>query len=619
MQRLRKRDRVPAVLALITVCVVFAGTACAASEAAYRSPSVLAAAPDGGTLYITEYTGGAVAVWNVEKQSVAKRIALPHRPTGLAVPAGGTMLYATAGHEDGALYGVALPAGEIAWQVPIGHTPMAPVLDAEKGVLYVCTRYEDQVAVVDLASKSVAKRIAVERQPVAAVLSEDGAKLFVANHLPGGPADGDYVSASVSVIDTAAGNMNKQIPLPNGSTGLRDICLAPGGSHAYVTHILARYQLPTTQLERGWMNTNALTILDASAAEYVNTVLLDTVDLGAANPWGVACTADGKRICAASAGSHELSIIDRAALHDKLEKAAAGELESEVSQSAEDVPNDLAFLVGIRRRVRLEGIGPRGVACIGNTAYLAEYFTNSIGVMDAAGDEYTKPASYALGPETTLTEARLGELYFNDARLCFQQWQSCASCHPDGRNDALNWDLLNDGMGNPKNTKSMLFSHATPPVMVSGVRDQAETAVRAGIRYIQFAVRPEEDANAIDTYLKSLRPLPSPHLVDGEFSEEAKRGAEVFERAGCAVCHSGKYYTNLQKYDVGTGVGREADWEYDTPTLAELWRTGPYLHDGRAPTIESVLKEFNPNDAHGTTSALTAEEISDLTAYLKSL
>ncbi|MFQ5576179.1 MAG: glycosyltransferase family 39 protein, partial [Anaerolineae bacterium] len=46
----------------------------------------------------------------------------------------------------------------------------------------------------------------------------------------------------------------------------------------------------------------------------------------------------------------------------------------------------------------------------------------------------------------------------------------------------------------------------------------AEAGVRAGITHILFAVRPEEEAAAIDEYLKSLRPVPSPHLVDGNLS-----------------------------------------------------------------------------------------------------
>jgi cytochrome c peroxidase len=239
--------------------------------------------------------------------------------------------------------------------------------------------------------------------------------------------------------------------------------------------------------------------------------------------------------------------------------------------------------------------------------------------MDVAGDEYTRHGALALGPQLALTRERQGELFFNDADLCFQQWQSCASCHPDGRADALNWDLLNDGMGNPKNTKSMVLSHVTPPSMVSGIRDSAETAVRAGIRHIQFAVRPEEDAEAIDAYLKSLEPVPSPTLENGTLSESAKRGEGVFDRAGCARCHSGPYFTNLKSYDVGTGAGREAGKAFDTPTLVELWRTGPFLHDGRAATIEAILTICNPDDQHGATSGLTPEEIEDLSAFLSSI
>ncbi len=72
--------------------------------------------------------------------------------------------------------------------------------------------------------------------------------------------------------------------------------------------------------------------------------------------------------------------------------------------------------------------------------------------------------SIRLAPEKPMTQERQGELYFNDARLYRQGWQGCASCHPDGRGDGLNWDLVNDGIGNPKNTKSMLWAHCTPPM-----------------------------------------------------------------------------------------------------------------------------------------------------------
>ena len=76
--------------------------------------------------------------------------------------------------------------------------------------------------------------------------------------------------------------------------------------------------------------------------------------------------------------------------------------------------------------------------------------------------------------------------------------------------DRLNWDLMNDGIGNPKNTKSLLFSLQTPPVMAIGIRADVETGVRAGFKFIQFFDVYEEDAQAVDDYLKSLEPVPSP-------------------------------------------------------------------------------------------------------------
>jgi len=189
----------------------------------------------------------------------------------------------------------------------------------------------------------------------------------------------------------------------------------------------------------------------------------------------------------------------------------------------------------------------------------------------------------------------------------------------DARADGLNWDLLNDGMGNPKQTKNMLLSHQTPPVMVSGIRGNAEAAVRSGLKFIQFAVRPEEDAVAIDEYLKSLEPVPSPHLEDGELSKSAQRGKKLFKQAGCIDCHPAPLYTDLQSYDVGIGTGREQGMKFDTPTLIENWRTAPFLYDGRAATMMDVIKIHNPKDTHGKTSQLSEKELADLAEFILSL
>src|ERR1039458_3752089 len=209
-----------------------------------------------------------------------------------------------------------------------------------------------------------------------------------------------------------------------------------------------------------------------------------------------------------------------------------------------------------------------------------------------------------------MTTLRRGEMYFNDATICFQGWQSCASCHDDdARVDGLNWDLLNDGIGNPKDTKSLVLAHQTPPTMSLGVRATAEIAVRNGIANSLATALAEEMPAAMDEWLKSLKPAPSPHLVNGRPSEAARRGEKLFKspETGCVNCHDTQRFTDLHSYNVGTR------------SLLELWPTSPYLHDGSAATIRDVLTARNTKDEHGKTSQLTAQQIDDLAEDLLSL
>ena len=601
--------------------LVFA-CACAAYAQSYVSPEFLAPAPNGGA-YVTEATAARVAEIGRDGR-VVRQWLVSANPTGIA--AGGGFVYVTSGEANGELRKYALD-GACVKSAAVGHSPCAPVISKDGGTVYVLNRFAAQVSVVDAGKMSVVKTVKVLREPFAATLGAEGKYLFVANMLPYCAATNDVVAASVSVIDTRTFDV-RHILLPNGSTGVRGIASSPDGKAVYVTHTMGRYQLPTTQLERGWMNTAALSVFDGATGAYVNTVLLDDVDRGGANPWGVAVTEDGKTLVVAHAGTCELSIIDRTALHDRLAKAAKGESASGIVKSAEDVPNDLAFLVSIRRRVLAGGNGPRGVLLSGRTAITALYFEDAVSLFDL-DDPSARAKLVPLGPRPDLSRDRVrrGEMLYNDGSMCFQQWQSCASCHPDGRVDGLNWDLLNDGMGNPKQTKSEIYSHVTPPTMVTGIRKDMHTCNAAGLVHIQFVTRPEEDVHCFDAYVERMKPVPSPYLVNGKLSARAQRGEKLFVKAKCADCHTPDkkapggepLWTDLKLYDVGLGTATEAGRKFDTPTLAECWRTAPYLYDGRALTMEEVLTTCNPNDTHGETSKLTPEQIKDLAEYVLSL
>ena len=149
--------------------------------------------------------------------------------------------------------------------------------------------------------------------------------------------------------------------------------------------------------------------------------------------------------------------------------------------------------------------------------------------------------------------------------------------------------------------------------MISGIRADAETAVRKGFYHIQFYEISEEDAKCVDEYLKSLRPVPSPYLVNGELSEKAKLGRKVFEKLKCDECHSGPYFTDMKMHRIGDDIEFENGW--DTPTLREVWRTAPYLFDGRAATMEDVFKVHK----HGIDKKLSKTDLEALVEYVNSL
>jgi hypothetical protein len=483
------------------------------------------------------------------------------------------------------------------------------VLSRDGRGLYVCNRYDNSVWLVRLDSGRVIARATVEREPVSASLSSDGRCLAVANLLPSGPANRPVVRAAVSLLDARSLKLLRNVRLPNGCTSVRGVAFHPERNLCAVVHNLAHFQGAATQVEHGWMNASALTLVWIGPDEKVMTIVLDEARRGAANPSSVAWSANGRQLCIAHAGTHEVSIIDFKALEQKLAGLPDGQM-----------VGDFGFLKGIRERVALRGNGPRSVVVSQGLAYAAEFFSDSVSTVDLSSRSVAGVIS--LSPGTPKDREREGERLFNDATICHQGWQSCASCHPDGRVDGLNWDLLNDGDGNPKNTKSLVLCCQTPPAMSLGVRETAEDAVRSGLRHILFANRPESEAAAITDYLRSLLPMPSPRLVRGALSAPARRGKMLFESAqtGCSTCHPPGLFTDLQSYDVGTRApGDKASDKFDTPTLVELWRTAPYLHDGSAATVLDVLTTRNPHDRHGRTSKLSRRQLEDLSAYLLSI
>ncbi len=584
----------------------------------YLSPESVRFA-NNGTLLVLCRTGCKLLILKDEK--LIKSLELPPYPSGLAVSPDKKFAYITTAAPMGKLIKVNIESGKVVKYVNAGHMPRSVDVSPDGTKLFVTNQFENVVRIFDANFLRFITECKAIRDPFACAITPNGKKLFILNQLPeskGGLYE-ENIAAAVNVYQLASQSNSFQvselpaIPLPNGSINAQDIIASPDGRFIICTHSVARFNVPTTQVERGWINTNSISIIDAISNKLYATVLIDDIELGAANPYGLAL--DGKNLIVTHSGSHEISIIDFPALIEKIE--ADYKRIKESSKVIDEICNDLSYLSGIRKRVKLNGLGPRRICAENGIAYAAMYYSDTIERIDLNTTITTK---ISIEGNESLNEIRRGDLYYHDASLCFQHWLSCVTCHTEVRSDALNWDLLNDGMGNPKQSKSMLFAHFTAPSMITGVRENANLAVRKGIQFIQFAKRPEEDSVAIDKYLMSLKPVQSPYLKsDGTMSESAERGAIIFEEAGCSRCHSGEHYTDMKKHDVGSGLDEYKNFAFDTPTLCEVWRTAPYLYDGRARTIFDMFKKFNPDDKHGKTSKLSDEDLKDLEAYVLTL
>jgi len=299
-----------------TLCGVMLATAVAVGEEEnYLGPSAVVASKDGKTLFVANTDARQVARVDLVSGKVAGRINMPAEPTGMVLSPDGKSLFVTCAAAKSTVVVLEVASGKTTATIAAGHTAMGPAITPDGRQLYVCNRFDNDVSVIDLASGKETARVKAVREPVAAAVTPDGKTVLVANHLANTRTDMffvDPVAPGLTVIDTQT-HATSVIRLPSGSNGLRGLCISPDGKYAYVTHVLSSFELIPTQVDLGWANINSLSVIDVERKALVNTLGLDDLYLGAGNPWGVACTADGKTICVAHAGTHELTVVDAAA------------------------------------------------------------------------------------------------------------------------------------------------------------------------------------------------------------------------------------------------------------------------------------------------------------------
>ena len=146
-------------------------------------------------------------------------------------------------------------------------------------------------------------------------------------------------------------------------------------------------------------------------------------------------------------------------------------------------------------------------------------------------------------------------------------------------------------------------------------------------------------SRALASYVRSILSGNSAfdRFVSGDrsaLSADEQRGLQVFRGKGnCTACHVGPAFTDERTHNTGIAwrTGTLADegagnGAFKTPTLREVSRTAPYMHDGSLATLEDVVDFYdrggNPNphlDAEVRPGRFTPEEKRALVAFLKAL
>jgi cytochrome c peroxidase len=253
----------------------------------------------------------------------------------------------------------------------------------------------------------------------------------------------------------------------------------------------------------------------------------------------------------------------------------------------------------------------------------------------------------------TADKVALGRSLFNDRRLSADGSIACASCHrptrafSDGRAVAVGIRsrrgirnvpaLINRGYGRAFSWDGRhlsLEAQVLAPIEAPNEMDSSVTAAAARV-----GLSPDVMGAALASYVRSILSGDSrfDRFTSGDreaLSTVEQQGLQIFRGKGnCTACHVGPTFTDEKPHNTGiawrtgtlvdAGAGRGA---FKTPTLREIARTAPYMHDGSLATLGDVV-DFYDSGGHRNDGLdeeirplkLMAGEKTALVAFLQTL
>ncbi len=612
-----------AVLAGFAAALAF-GAPSGASPAPRRyAPWAMAATADGRRLFVACGRRPTVVEIDVPAPRVAREIDVGGTPRGLALsPDGATLAVSIEPQDEVVLLDAA--SGRVTRRIAVGKGPERLAFSADGRRLFVALRIDEEVASVLLGEGRVEGRVRCGREPFALALSPDGRTIAVASrHATVAPPD-EPPSAEVTLLDAATLAVTHRVPLPSMHMS-EALAFTPDGRDILVPGLRVRNLLPVVQVARGWVVSGVVALVDAARGD-ASILPLTMPARGFADPGGIAVLHDVPRVFVASGGGNEVGILDRAALLAARDEGRPGR------------PENLALASRWLLRRVATGWNPRGVVRVpaagGDLVAISERLDDRILFLDADG---TVVSSVDLGRRPPPDALLRGERAFHDASYCFQGAFACRSCHPEAHSDGLTYDFEIDGVGKDiVLNRSLRGLAGTAPFKWSGLNPtlQRQCGARFAMVLTRARVIPADRLDDLAAWLFSLPP-PRPPIDAATAPPDVRaaidRGRRIFERsrdtAGrrlrpaerCISCHPPPLFTNREVADVGTGGPYDESPLFDVPHLRGIGRGGPFLHDGRALTLEDIWRGEGAGDAHGKVSDLSPQAFSDLVTYLRSL
>lgn len=270
----------------------------------------------------------------------------------------------------------------------------------------------------------------------------------------------------------------------------------------------------------------------------------------------------------------------------------------------------------------------------------------------------------------------LGRRLFHERRLSRDQSLSCAGCHDpkrsftDGRSTARGvsgapgvrnvptlinraWGSSHFWDGRALTLEQQVLAPILNPAELGGSPDALLSLMRSAAYRPQFVAAFERDPTLLDvaaalaSYVRTIVSGDSAYdrFIAGDtgaLAAGALRGFDLFRtRARCTSCHAGPLLSDEQFHNTGvawrsgtlTDEGRSRVTRvrsdrgaFKTPTLRDVARTAPYMHDGSLATLDAVVEFYaaggtpNPElDREIVRLDLSAAERRDLAAFLRSL